>query len=299
MEAIKSVRHRTRRFKLFSIAAVLAFTILAAAIPLAVVFTKRNHQTTPKPTVLVPLYVYPAPGAWDPLHQVVTANPGLGFTVVLNPANGPGPSQYPGSDYAAEVQKLNAHSNVRMMGYVPTGYATRNITSVLLDVSTYSGWATDPTTTGLAVHGIFFDETPNQYSTEAAEYLETINRAVKNSSGLLSDRMTIHNPGSIPDARLADPGPDVTVVFEETYQTYQLAPSSKTLQDKLASLPYGRSRYCYLMHSVPKSMGGADLRRLVDGLSKYAGYLFLTDLSDNYYASFGSKWLDFIDAMLV
>jgi len=113
--------------------------------------------------------------------------------VILNPGSGPGSSQYPSNDYVSQIQRLNTYLNVRTIGYVPTGYASRNITSVLHDVSTYSGWAAYPTTktnsTGLAVHGIFFDEAPYEYSEEAADYLKTINRAVKNASGLLPDRM--------------------------------------------------------------------------------------------------------------
>jgi hypothetical protein len=35
------------------------------------------------PTVTVPLYVYPSPGSWDPLHVAVAANPGLHFLSFL------------------------------------------------------------------------------------------------------------------------------------------------------------------------------------------------------------------------
>jgi hypothetical protein len=123
----------------------------------------------------------------------IAAHPHQNFTIVLNPASGPGSSPSPNDDYTAQIQKLNSYPNVRTIGYVPTAYATRNITSVLLDVSTYSGWlqlgSTNTNSTGLAVQGIFFDEVPRQYSPEASEYLKTINKAVKNASGLLPDRM--------------------------------------------------------------------------------------------------------------
>jgi len=38
------------------------------------------------------------------------------------------------------------------------------------------------------MHGIFFDEAPYEYSTAAAEYIQTINKAVKNSTGLQGDK---------------------------------------------------------------------------------------------------------------
>jgi hypothetical protein len=122
----------------------------------------------------------------------VTAHPDVNFTVILNPDSGPGSTQYPCDDYVSQIQRLNAYPNIQTVGYVPTAYATRNITSVLQDVSTYSGWAsyaTSPaTTTSLALHGIFFDEVVSEYSAEAVDYMKTINQAVKNASGLVSNR---------------------------------------------------------------------------------------------------------------
>lgn len=124
----------------------------------------------------------------------VTAHPNLNFTVVINPENGPGDSSYPGDDYAPQIQSLNAYSNVRTVGYVRTDYASRNISSVIDDVATYSSWSTNRTantntSAPLAVHGIFFDEAPYDYSPTIAKYMETINQAAKNMSGLLADRI--------------------------------------------------------------------------------------------------------------
>jgi hypothetical protein len=110
--------------------------------------------------------------------------------VVVNPDSGPGESSpYPNNDYSAQIQKLNAFPNVKTIGYVRTGFATRNITAILQDVSTYSGWSKNPNAANsTAMHGIFFDEVPNEWSAETAQYLNTINQAVKNAPGLLPDR---------------------------------------------------------------------------------------------------------------
>jgi hypothetical protein len=89
----------------------------------------------------------------------VISQPKLNFTVILNPDSGPGLSRYPGKNFVPQIQKLNSYSNVRTVGYVRTGFGTRNISSVLLDVSTYSGWATNASananSTGLALQRIF------------------------------------------------------------------------------------------------------------------------------------------------
>jgi hypothetical protein len=90
-----------------------------------------------------------------------------------------------------EIQKINNFTNVQTVGYVRTGYATRNISDVLADVAVYSGWNTNAnatTGTKLSVHGIFFDEAPSEYSSANAEYMLTINQAVKEASGFLGQK---------------------------------------------------------------------------------------------------------------
>jgi hypothetical protein len=116
----------------------------------------------------------------------VTNYPNLNFTIVINPSSGPGNSSQPSSQYAHQIQRLNSYPNVRTVGYVRTGYASRNLTTVLQEVGIYSGWAS--VSPNLAMHGIFFDEVPSEYTTASAEYLATINEAAKNASGLRPDR---------------------------------------------------------------------------------------------------------------
>lgn len=60
---------KSRRNRIILVAfAVVA--ILAIVIPSAVVVTLRKQNNMgPKSKVLVPLYVYPAPGAWEPLEN--------------------------------------------------------------------------------------------------------------------------------------------------------------------------------------------------------------------------------------
>jgi hypothetical protein len=63
---LKSTRSR------ITLALVGLFVVLAAVIPPVVVTTLHKQQNSmgPKSTVFVPLYVYPAPGAWVPLEDV-------------------------------------------------------------------------------------------------------------------------------------------------------------------------------------------------------------------------------------
>jgi hypothetical protein len=99
----------------------------------------------------------------------------------------------------------------------------------------------------------------------------------------------IHNPGTPPDTDLAKPGPDVTTVLEESFASWQ----SAVVQERLQTVPYGRARCAYMVHSVPKIA----IRDLVQELRHRGKYLFVTDLFENYYVGFGSCWKDFVDAM--
>lgn len=89
------------------------------------------------------------------------------------------------------MEQLNGYPNVKTVGYVRTGYATRNITNVTAEVSTYAGWASK--SNSLVMHGVFFDEAPSQYSAAAVEYMRTIDQAVKDANGLQGNR-TVREP---------------------------------------------------------------------------------------------------------
>jgi hypothetical protein len=59
-----------RRYLLWTL---LAITALAVVVPLTVMFSKKK-PVPPKSTILVPLYVYPVPGAWDLLFATSATN---------------------------------------------------------------------------------------------------------------------------------------------------------------------------------------------------------------------------------
>jgi hypothetical protein len=65
-------RGKSRRFKCYTlICAMIVAILLAIVVPLAVILPRNSAVTKGvKSTVLVPLYIYPAPGAWDPLYEV-------------------------------------------------------------------------------------------------------------------------------------------------------------------------------------------------------------------------------------
>ncbi|KAJ6115378.1 hypothetical protein N7486_001156 [Penicillium sp. IBT 16267x] len=264
--------------------------IIVIVVPLAVILPRKNAQTGKASKVLFPVYVYPETNTtWDPLYEAISTHPELDFVIIVNPSSGPG-SSTPSTQYATAVRRLDTYSNVQKVGYVPTQYANRNITAVLEDVAMYANWTA--TSTALGMDGIFFDEMPYDWNSTKAEYLSQINEAVKNSSGIQSPHLIIHNPGTIPDSRYDDNTTDITVVFEQSYDYYLT--QEKVLANTLSAS--NRGNYSYMLNSVP-TMTNNTLKNFVDDLSRWAAYLFLTTLTSNYYESFGSGLDEFCDAV--
>ncbi|KAF1850682.1 uncharacterized protein K460DRAFT_301972 [Cucurbitaria berberidis CBS 394.84] len=269
-------------------AAVVIAIIIAIVVPLAVVLPKKGkgkHDAT----VIVPLYIYPKDNStWAPLYNSVLARPTLDFLVIINPSSGPGTTQYPNDQYSAALRQLSKYPNVQKIGYVRTGYASRNLTDVISELNTYAGWASKDAAFG--IDGIFFDESPHEYSAEAVDFMLSASRAVKNATGLQAKKTVIRNPGVIPEARFDDANTDISVVFEQSYAEYQ------SKESDLAALKDGRAHHCYMVHSVP-GLGKDKLRDFVDDMSKRAEYLFVTSNDKEYYEKFGSDWSDFLDVV--
>jgi hypothetical protein len=103
--------------------------------------------------------------------------------VVVNPASGPGVGSGPDSNYTREIPRLNSYANVRTVGYVSTSWTNREISLALQDITTYSAWSRNATVKGLGMRGIFLDETPAQWSSASAQFLDTIAGAIRSETG--------------------------------------------------------------------------------------------------------------------
>ncbi|KAH7068061.1 Spherulation-specific family 4-domain-containing protein [Paraphoma chrysanthemicola] len=273
-------------FITFAVAAAIAI-IIAIVVPLAVILPKKG-KSKHNATVMLPLYIYPQENAtWAPLYDALQSKPGLNFTVIINPSSGPGSSPFPDEQYTTALTQLATYPNARKVGYVRTGYATRNLSDVISELNVYAGWASK--NQAFAIDGIFFDESPHQYSQNAVDFMLNATRAVKNANfqGL---KTVIRNPGVVPAQQFADANTDISVDFEQSYTEYGAK------EAELSALKDNRSGKCYMVHSLP-TMDKAKLDDFVDGLSKSAEYLFVTTNAENYYESFGQDWADFTAAI--
>lgn len=103
----------------------------------------------------------------------------------------------------------------------------------------------------------------------------------------------VHNPGAIPDSRYLATA-DSTVVFEAAYTTFQERHGAKLFTNIADS---NRTQLCAIVHSVPEAVEGNALRSLVKQVRKVADEVYITHLSTDYYASFGSRWIEFVNLM--
>ncbi|KAK4173724.1 Spherulation-specific family 4 [Triangularia setosa] len=171
--------------------------------------SSSSTTTTTKPFILVPLYIYPDPGAWAPLIQAAHHYPNLQFIVVVNPNNGPGDGEKPDENYVSVLHQLRDLSNVRLIGYVYCSYGKRNLEEMGGDVRRYQVWECEKRGCGVSIKGVFFDEAPAD--TEHVEYMASAASSVRGILG--RESMVVYNPGVFPDYRYYDSG-DYVVPFE-------------------------------------------------------------------------------------
>ncbi|KAF2853420.1 hypothetical protein T440DRAFT_305753 [Plenodomus tracheiphilus IPT5] len=199
-------------------------------------------------SVLVPLYVYPSLGAWDPFYEMASLHPQMQFTAVVNVQSGPGNGALPNQEYSKAIEALNSFHNVRTVGYVSTTWCTRNVSAVLDEIYAYAFWGEYDST--LALHGIFVDETPTRYSPEHVSYLQNIAQVIHDSTGLKGGYV-VHNPGALPEPQYFDSttftGPDLTIVFENSFSKWM----DEGVALANAARLYEPRKLALVVHSVP------------------------------------------------
>ncbi|KAF2728860.1 hypothetical protein EJ04DRAFT_448517 [Polyplosphaeria fusca] len=244
-------------------------------------------------SILLPLYVYPSAGAWNPLYAAAKAHEDVQFTVVVNPCSGPCMGSLPDQVYMNEIPNLANFSNIRTLGYVATNYANKDIESVLSEINTYANWPKMTNNTKFRVEGIFLDEVPSTYVNYKYEYLKTASEAVKNGSRF-RDRFVVHNPGLVDPVILNSKTylqnsymnlSDITVIFEETFEKFIQKDTMVALQTHKVR----KSKLAVILHSIPQ-VANRVLNFVVEQMEDAADWVFLTDINvkDEYYHSFST-----------
>lgn len=162
--------------------------------------------------ILLPLYVYPSAvfndGAanWQPALSAIASDTSTPWLVVINPGDGPGAGQPGNADpnYVSGVSQLNAHANVRTIGYVHTTSSTVPLAELEANITIWKNW--DTSSSNISVDGIFFDE-----SSANATYLTAATTFARQTFG--RPITTVCNFGVAAAAQFYDIC-DVVVAFE-------------------------------------------------------------------------------------
>lgn len=203
--------------------------------------------------ILVPAYFYPVPGS--PWVQLTADAGQVPITAILNPASGPGTTQDP--TYVSTVNAFRAAGG-RILGYVPTGYATRSAAAVTADVDSYLAF--------YAIDGIFLDEVTNDAGSTHLDYYAGIYTFIKSRN---AGFRVIGNPGTnASEAYLTRPCLDAIVLYENGtgYDNYQT---------DAWVYRHPRNQIAHLLYAVPTA--GDMLSRVDQALSRGVGLIFVTD----------------------
>lgn len=241
------------------------------------------------PYVLVPLYLWPSPGAWDPLYKQIDAHPNVHFQVIVNPDNGPGVSGNagPGPEWTSALTTLNSKPNVKTVGYVHVEWTKRPAAEITSEIDTYAHWSCDPKT---KINGIFFDEAPDSAAPDKLSYMHDVTAHARlRFPDRQSDRM-LFNPGCPVPAVYYDLADEI-VAFEDDYPNFSASGSKFPMAD--VKQPY-KHKSVLMVNGFTGS--AAEQGKLLQGMvsNNFTG-VWVSTLDD--YSRFSGLWAQLIEQL--
>jgi Spherulation-specific family 4 len=230
---------------------------------LAVTNQEILHQKSkhPKLQILLPLYIYPN---WYDKHnyvwkQVTNAAKKVSIVAIINPNSGPNNAP-PNSDYRQGIKDLH-RSGVRIVGYVPSNYANREIQAVKADIDLYAKY--------FKVDGIFIDEVTS--TAEKTKYYQQIYQYIKSKS---KSQNVIINPGvNVDESYISQQTADVVVTFENYHKDWNNYHPSEYSKN------YPSQTFAALVHTTANRKL---MKTTLDRAVKHKfGYIYITNDSTN------------------
>ncbi|KAG5725143.1 Spherulin-4 [Termitomyces sp. T112] len=260
---------------------------------------------------IFPLYIYPNNSCsnWAPLLSAIPTYSNLQFILVINPASGPGlAGSQPDVNYQACVTQLRDagmdHGNVKMIGYVRTGFGGLPLNNITTDIDTYAGWsATAQAGVDYHVEGIFFDEAvTNSGNISSYQNYASYAKMKLGPDAYTNDNDTFCsiamlqitlNPGTWDDGTSSSDVftfADMIVTFEKTFNDFQASvfPSG-------ASTP--RNKQTAIIHTGPESAPMDMVMTITQTLG--LGASFYSDLPNTKaYNQFPTSWPGYLDELV-
>ncbi|KAL6406433.1 Spherulin-4 [Ilyonectria robusta] len=238
--------------------------------------TNSASLATGQPIVLVPLYIYPLEGAWEPLFDLARALPDILFVTVINPCNGPGPDTLPDASYCDVLRRLHSVPNVHSLGYVHCTYGRRPLDAIQADIDTYRGWNGK-----FRIDGIFFDETPSDPSD--LSFLKTVSNHTRSTwqQSLGRHGLVVYNPGVVVERAFFDAA-DWIVVFEQSQQHWETPVIQEALQEVP---PQHLHKSVAIVHSIGGNLNNASSLTNEIRTRRFGGLHLTEELGGGY-----TKW---------
>lgn len=192
---------------------------------------------------IVPLYTYPSDPSWDALVTARQAHPTVRVVAVVNPNNGPGTSRI--AAFTTGIAKLAA-ADVRVIGYVATGYTARGVAAVQADIDRWKTFYPQ-------IAGIFFDEQSNKAAD--VDFYRTVSQYAK-AAGL---PFTVGNPGADTAEAYVEAGALDTMLIYESKGLPKLSAlggwHAKYPPESFGVIPYGASFDAAFVRDARKTVG--------------------------------------------
>ena len=229
-------------------------------------------------TAIVPAYFYPTATGSDWDNIAVGLDAGAKIITIMNPDSGPGFAYDP--NYAAAVKKLRDKGG-KVIGYVPTTYATRPLSEVKNDIDVYMD--------RYDIDGIFFDETSNNGTLNTLNYYQELYHYIKDTD---PDCLVVGNVGTDGTSLyLWWPVVDVLITYEGFSWDYYSdpVPSWRTV--------FSSDHFGMIVHSLVATPSELYLNQITDiARTRNTNYVYVTDkeLSSNPFNRLPSFWWQFM-----
>jgi hypothetical protein len=226
--------------------------------------------------IMVPMYIYPATTAWDPIITSIGCNPTVKFKLIINPDSGPGASVLPNSDYISGIVKLRRYPNVKLLGYVHTTYGSEPAAAIQANITKYSKWKTN-SNSKIYLDGIFFDEAPSTWNPSTGLYMTNLTTFARQNFTSVT-----FNPGTFADVKFFNLADNI-VIFENAYSawtpsvvtnlnaTYNAAQKAKSV-----IMMYGFTGKAIKQYDVSQTMMSMNISGLF--ISNKNGYTAVSDI---------------------
>lgn len=225
----------------------------------------------------------------------VVAYPTLNFTVVVNPASGPGNTTCPDANYVAAIAQLNKYPNIRKIGYIASNQGSRPVPEYQAEIDKYFGWSS--CTPSIPMNGIFVDEVNNvDTSASKQSYYQTLTDYVRTKM-LPGNRYVTLNAGApmpLSYFNFAD-----SIITYEGYYAHMYDAGTIFNDTNKISAGTPRQKQAALIHEFT---GDAATQQQVSddmGETQAMGLLYITDAKyiPNPYDRFPTMWQQFVDAV--